>query len=127
MCGTNREEGFRVAPSDIILVAAPDSSFRRSLAFALESDGFRVYAHGDATEAFASAHAGEAACACIDDEAISDWDEAREQFGRFAKPVILLIGIFGIAPELPFMRPVVKPFLGEALIEAVRGAIADLM
>jgi ActR/RegA family two-component response regulator len=122
MTGTP-EEAFNVVRSEIILVAAPDAGFRRSLAFALESDGFRVDAHPGAVEAFASRHARGAACAVIDDDAVADWRLAPEQFGRFARPVILLVGFFHTAPALPFTRIVTKPFLGAPLIEAVREAI----
>lgn len=111
--------------SEIILVAAPDVDFRQSLAFALRSDGFRVFAYPKAVDAFISQQAQEAACAVIDDDAVVRWDEAHEQFSAFAKPVILLIGLFVTAPELPGIIPLVKPFLGEPLIEAVRNAVAE--
>lgn len=110
--------------SDIILVAAPDAGFRRSLAFALDSAGFTAAAYMRAGDAFASRHACAAACAVIDDDAVEDWGLASVQFGAFARPVILLVGFFRTAPALPFARHVMKPFLGEPLIEAVRAAVA---
>ena len=113
-----------LARYQIILVAAPDAVLRRSLEFALESDGFRVTAHPYAADAFASRSASRAACAVVDDAAVGDWGQAREEFGRFARPVILLVGISRTAPELPQVRPLVKPFLGGPLIEAVRDAVA---
>jgi CheY-like chemotaxis protein len=108
----------------VILVVAPDDGLRHSLAFALESGGFDVASHSDAAEAFASVQARAAACAVIDDGAIEDWKLAREQFDSFAKPVILLAGLFRKMPDLPFTRYLTKPFLGEPLIEAVRDATA---
>lgn len=111
-----------MARTDIILVAAPDAGFRRSLAFALESDDYRVYQYLYAADAFASPHAREAACAVIDDDAVNDWKQAQEQFERFAKPVILLMG--RPISDVPSIKPLTKPFLGEPLIEAVRSAIA---
>lgn len=119
-------EYFRVPQTEIILVAAPDESFRHSLAFALESDDFRVCAYPYAADAFASHQSHDAACAVIDDDAVSDWDQVEEQFSRFAKPVILLMGQFRIVPEIPSIRSLMKPYLGAPLIEAVRSAIADL-
>lgn len=112
--------------SDIILVAAPDAGFRRSLAFALDSAGFTVAAYVSAGDAFTSRLARDAACAVIDDDAVDDWKRASAQFGEFARPVILLVGFFRTVPVLPFARHVVKPLLGEPLIQAVRAAVASL-
>ncbi|MGS1097060.1 hypothetical protein ACVCNR_21155 (plasmid) [Aquamicrobium terrae] len=112
--------------SDIILVAAPDAGFRRSLAFALDSVGFTAAAYMRAGDAFASCDARVAACAVIDDDAVDDWNLASAQFDEFARPVILLVGLFRAVPALPFARHVMKPFLGEPLIEAVRAAVAGL-
>lgn len=116
-----------MVPSSIILLAAPDAAFRRSLVFALESDGFAVQAHGRAAEAFASAHARDAACAVIDDDAIGDWALASPQFEQFGRPVVLLVGFLRAVPSLPFAQVVTKPFLGEPLIKAVRHAIKNAL
>jgi len=118
--------GLQVAETEIILIAAPDASFRRSLEFALESDGFRVFAFANVNDALACGCAQEVVCAVLDDDAIDDWEHAGELFGRFAKPIILLIGLFRAAPDLPFVELVMKPFLGEPLIQAVRKAVAGL-
>lgn len=107
-----------------IIVAAPDEAFRRSLVFALESDGFTVNPHAQAAEAFASPQACHAACAVIDDDAVNDWTQASRQFDRFGRPVILLVGFLGKLPLPAQARFVMKPFLGEPLVEAVRDAIA---
>jgi DNA-binding response OmpR family regulator len=116
-----------VAPSEIILVVAPDESFRHSLQFALASDGFCVDTHRSIADAFASEHADAATCAVVDDDAIDNWKQAQEQFSRFARPVILLVSLFRTAPELPLVRPLMKPFLGEPLIEAVRSVVAGTL
>jgi hypothetical protein len=108
----------------VILVAAPDASFRRSLLFALESEGFEAYVYRCAGEAFASPNAHRAACAVLDEQAIEDWLGARRQFEQFARPVILLVSLFKSVPKLPFLTPVAKPFLGEPLIAVVRKAIS---
>ncbi|TAN13730.1 MAG: hypothetical protein EPN45_04345 [Rhizobiaceae bacterium] len=113
-----------MARSARIIVAAPDEAFRRSLVFALESDGFTVNPHAQAAEAFASPHARHAACAVIDDDAVSDWTLASRQFGHFGRPVIVLVGFLGKTPLTSQARFVIKPFLGEPLVEAVRDAIA---
>lgn len=112
---------------EIVLVSAPDDAFRRSLEFALASAGFRTDAHLHATGAFASQFASEAVCAVIDDRAVEDWKLAPEQFLRFAKPVVLLVSLFRTPPDFPGVTIVVKPFLGEPLIEAVRNAVGITM
>lgn len=111
---------------ETVLVAAPDTAFRRSLEFALESAGFETSGHVRLTGAFASDWANRALCAVVDDEAIDNWKLAPDQFRRFAKPVILLTGRFHAVPALPLVTLVIKPFLGEPLIEAVRNAIAGV-
>lgn len=116
-----------MAQSVVILVAAPDTGLRHSLAFALESDGYKASAYPYAADAFASENADEAVCAVIDDDAIEDWHKAHDQVRLFARPVILLVSIFRTAPELPLVRPLIKPFLGEPLLEAVRNAVAGLL
>jgi FixJ family two-component response regulator len=120
-----REE-LCVVPSATILVAAPDDAFRRSLVFALESDGFTVSAHAEATKAFASPGARDAACAVIDDDAVADWILVSRQFDRFGRPVILLTE-FRQIPALPSIRLLMKPFLGEPLVKAVRDAVTNIL
>jgi hypothetical protein len=93
----------------------------------LESDGYKVDAYSYAVDAFASTSADEAVCAVVDDNAIDEWSKAHDQFHRFARPVILLVSLFRTAPELPHIRPLMKPFLGEPLLEAVRNAVAGLL
>lgn len=109
---------------DVVLVVAPDAGLSHSLAFALESGGFDVAMHRRASEAFRSRDAGNAACAVVDDDAIEDWTLARQQFAAFARPVIVLAGMFRTMPDIPSITYLAKPFLGEPLIEAVRGAIS---
>lgn len=111
---------------ETVLVAAPDPAFRRSLEFALESAGFGTSSHVRATGAFASEEGSRAVCAVIDDHSIDDWKLAPDQFRRFDRPVILLIGRFQAVPQLPLVTLVIKPFLGEPLIEAVRAAVAGV-
>lgn len=115
-----------MVPSATILVAAPDDAFRRSLVFALESDGFTVSAHAEATEAFTSLGARDAACAVIDDDAVADWILISRQFDRFGRPVILLTEFLRQLPALPSVRLLIKPFLGEPLVKAVRDAVTNI-
>ncbi len=103
-----------------VLVVVPDPAFRRSLEFALETEGFIVQSHAGVAGAFESRRAFGAACAVVDDAAIVDWHLAAGQFDGFARPVILLTDPFRRIPDLPGMSVVAKPFLGAPLVEAVR-------
>jgi DNA-binding response OmpR family regulator len=107
-----------------ILVVASDAALGRSIAFALESGGFKASVHRSMDEAILSPQAGHAACLVVDDDAIGDWNSAGEQFDRFARPVILLVDLFHSTPGFPLARCVRKPFLGEPLIDAVWDVIA---
>ncbi|MGB3386800.1 MAG: hypothetical protein WBA88_02335 [Pseudaminobacter sp.] len=104
----------------MVLVAAADAGLRHSLEFVLKSAGFRVDSHLYTLDAFASLYARRAICAVVDDNAIDNWTQASEQFNNFAKPVILLVSLFRPAPDMPCVTPLMKPFLGEPLIDAVR-------
>lgn len=111
----------------LVLVVAPDSDFRRSLEFALETEGFAVDLHARMGNAFASPRAHDAACAVVDDAAVEDWRIAGEEFRGFGKPVVLLVGRIRQAPDLSHiaaLTTLTKPFLGSPLIEAVREATA---
>ena len=105
---------------NLVLVVVPDSTFRRSLEFALETEGFDVLSHTTVRHAFSSGTAREAACAVIDDAAIQDWNVAATQFGDFARPVVLLVGPFRAVPAMQGVSIVPKPFLGAPLVDAVR-------
>lgn len=108
----------------IVLVAAPDVAFRRSILFVLASERFETDAHRYASNAFASPYANQAVCAVLDDEAVENWMVAPAQFERFARPIILLASLFRTVPDTPLLRPLTKPFLGEPLIKAVRSVVA---
>jgi hypothetical protein len=108
----------------MVLVAAPDEAYRRSLQFALESAGFVTDGSPLATGAFASRAAEESVCAVIDDRAIDDWRRASQDFTRFGKPVVLIADLLDGRAAMPNVSVVIKPFLGEPLIEAVNNAIS---
>lgn len=109
----------------LVLVVAPDKDFRRSLEFALEAEGFAVDSYGSMAGAFASSRAEEAGCAVVDDTAIGKWPEVEEEFRHFGRPVVLLSDRIGTMPSLPFTTVLIKPFLGNPLIEAVREVVTS--
>lgn len=111
-----------MAAGNLVLVVVPDGTFRRSLEFALETEGFAVHSHATVRHAFSSGTARKAVCAVIDDAAVEDWLDAADQFGGFARPVVLLAGPFRTVPAMPGVSVIPKPFLGAPLVHAVRMA-----
>jgi len=103
-----------------VIVVAPDKDFRRSLEFALETEGFAVDSHPTISRAFSTEQAEEADCAVVDDAAIGDWHAAEKDFHSFGRPIVLLLTKFRAAPRLPLTVALAKPFLGIPLIEAIR-------
>jgi FixJ family two-component response regulator len=106
---------------EIVLVAAPEPAFRRSMEFALWSAGFRTSGHARAHGALSSA-TPRAGCAVLDDESVEDWPLLPVQVLGFARPVIMVMSGRRDLPGLPNVTLLMKPFLGEPLIEAVRRA-----
>lgn len=104
----------------LVIVVAPDKDFRRSLEFALESEGFDVESHTSISKALASPRAEKADCAVVHDAAVGDWLMAARDFYHFGKPVVLLVGRVQAVPSLPLTTVLTMPFLGNPLIEAVR-------
>ncbi|WP_423067763.1 DNA-binding response regulator [Devosia sp. CN2-171] len=105
-----------------LLVVAPSSTFRNSLRFALEAEGYDV-------TAAASMHdvdqpSSSFACTVLDHHALDDaGSESRRILAEF-EPVVFLAN----SPAHPMaalsFRTLTKPTLGPALSDAVRSAIA---
>jgi DNA-binding NtrC family response regulator len=104
-----------------VLVIAPSPDFRRSITFALETEGYAV----TALEALPGADATETYdCVVLDHRATKGNDEATVAFCRRTFPVVLLAG----RPQPWLVKEVFSlvqaPIIGEALSGAVRAAIA---
>lgn len=103
-----------------ILVIAPNSDLRRSMAFALEAEGYVVTTHAtipgnDSSRGYD--------CVVLDHKAAAGAREAALLFCRSSFPVLLLAGaplpwlsaeVFGVVPT---------PLSGDALSEAVLSAV----
>lgn len=103
----------------LVIVVAPDRAFRRSLEFALQTEGFSVESHPEIGLAIATPGALHASCAIVDDRAVENWAEAIVTFATFGRPVIFLAGEKSMPPALPTLTVLTKPFLGRPLIDAV--------
>ncbi|NJR13471.1 MAG: hypothetical protein HC779_03505 [Phyllobacteriaceae bacterium] len=108
-----------------VLVIAADATFRRSIAFLLEAEGYGVTAHASLHGAAAKGPARNH-CAIIDEDAaggLEVWDRLQ----ALADAIVVL---FSRALELPRNLPghirvqiVEKPPLGQDLVLAVRAAL----
>lgn len=107
--------------TSMVLVVAPDSGFRRSIEFALGAEGYDVDSQAQLSTAITSPLAPLVCCAVIDEDAIKDWADAWQSLGRFPMPIVLLVD--RPRPEPDGMTILVKPLLGDALVETVRHVI----
>ncbi len=106
-------------PSKIIVVA-PNYELRRSIEFGLEVEGFAALSFESISRALASSQTTESICVIIDDEALVHDPFALVSVRRLNKPVLLLVDRAGSGPQLPDVRVIRKPVLGNALIKAVK-------
>lgn len=106
-----------------LLVIAPSPTFRNSLRFALEAEGYNVTAVAAIGDVDRSRR--DFACTVLDHHGIGGDAEDARAFMRSFAPVVLLANTAAhlVAP-LSF-RTLTKPSLGPALSEAVRAAVAS--
>ncbi|WP_152536094.1 hypothetical protein [Mesorhizobium loti] len=109
----------------MVLVVAPNPGLRKSLEFALEAEGYGVDSQADLARAIASPINPEIRCAVVDEDAVRDRTKGWNDLARFPRPVILLVDRPWPSPEPDGVVILVKPLLGNALIEAVEQAIAN--
>jgi DNA-binding response OmpR family regulator len=99
-----------------ILVVAPDPAFRRSLAFAIEAEGFEV----DLADRLPAAEklSGRYDCLVVDHRAIPAGTAAPS-----GMPLILLASHVEDVSAFGMTQVLEKPLLGHTLIEALRTAL----
>jgi CheY-like chemotaxis protein len=107
-------------PSDRVLVIAPNPDFRRSLAFALEAEGYVVTSHANIPGNDASRGYD---CVVLDHKAANGPRDSIISFCRTSNPVLLLAG----SPQ-PWLasevsRVVQTPLSGDMLSVAIRSAL----
>lgn len=106
-----------------ILIVAPSDALRNSLSFLLEEESYRVTTASSIAEAMLLTE--HFACTVLDHHAARDAEPAdMAAFTQRHRPVVTLTnGLEGAGPNGSF-RVVTKPFLGPALSQAVRDAVA---
>ncbi|MBN9316732.1 MAG: hypothetical protein J0I99_13405 [Devosia sp.] len=105
-----------------LLVVAPSSSLRNSLRFALEAEGYTVTAVTSVDDLDEPAASFD--CAVVDHHGLTSFTSESRRFLKEFEPVVLLAN----TPAHPMagytFRTLTKPFLGPALSEAVKRALA---
>lgn len=108
-----------------ILVVASDPSFRRSLKFALEADGFVVEAKASLALPSVQGTSPAFACAVVDEGALGRRFGERNIVFGLGVPVVLLVDERRCLPALRGMTILTKPLAGSDLMEAVRLTALD--
>jgi hypothetical protein len=108
-----------------ILVAAPGAELRQSIVFALEADGFEVDAHASLGAAIAASGSSGSLCFVVDENALNGHPNGAKALQKFGLPVILLVDRLRAIPRLTRIKILIKPLLGQRLLEMVRGALAS--
>jgi len=106
-----------------LLVVAPSSSLRNSLRFALEAEGYNVTAVPSVEDLDEPAASFD--CAVVDHHGLKMVAPESRSFLQQFEPVVLLAN----TPAHPManftFQTLTKPFLGPALSDAVRRALAS--
>jgi len=101
----------------MILVVAPDSAFRLSLRFMLESEGYDVVVPRNLEEVERLRRT--AACTIVDHEVLADMKVPLERLLGGAGPLVLLADTLDEMPQAGHIRTIEKPLLGSAVVNAV--------
>lgn len=111
--------------ASMVLVVATNPGFRKSLEFALEAEGYVVDSQAQLARAIASPLNPATRCAIVDEDAVRNWTDGWSDLASFPRPVILLVDRPWPSPDPDGVMILVKPLLGNALIEAVEQVIAS--
>jgi len=110
-------------PGHTVLVVAPDDELRRSLAFALEAEGFAVSTHRLLSPALEQASNEWFDCAVIDENTIrrrNGWNALSDM----PCPIVLLVDQLRLVPDQINVTPLFKPLLGRILVDTVTDCVA---
>jgi len=108
----------------MVTIIARDPAVRRSLAFALDAEGYQVSAYPDIEASFGDKKPLTASCTIVDDDTLSDGD-CDVQLGSLPPPVVLLLDPHRRFSKVCTAGVVLKPYLGQAVIELVSEVCGD--
>ncbi|MBA8882084.1 hypothetical protein [Phyllobacterium myrsinacearum] len=108
-----------------ILIIVPDRGFRRSIEFALEVEGYKAVSFSTMDAASDEIQASKADCAVIDETALKNDSASWNTLRHVPIPVIMLVDRAHPFPEASFVRFLIKPVFGNALITEIRKLTGD--
>jgi hypothetical protein len=108
-----------------VTIIARDAAVRRSLAFALDAEGYQVSAYPDIVASFADKRQLTASCTIVDDDTLNDSLSDAELIGALLPPVVLLLDPHRRFSKVSTAGVVLKPYLGQAVIELVSEVCGD--
>ncbi len=111
-----------------IAVVAPESAFRLSLRFMLESEGYRVRLLDGLDELSRLAGATQGVmvdCIVVDHQILEERHIPVAEILEKGCPVILLANAPDVVPQHAWLRIVEKPLLGGAVVRAVQELLHD--
>ncbi len=105
-----------------IVVVAADQGLRRSVAFALEVEGYSTESYGTVQNAEASSKG--ALCTILDDEILRSEPQVATQFLKNlgARGILLVDGLSALQPHVG-NAILTKPFTGPDLLRAINSLI----
>jgi DNA-binding response OmpR family regulator len=109
-------------PACTIIVVAAHEGLRRSLAFALEAEGYAVVTARRPSDIAASSQLAGVACIVVDEETVAG-SGAWDTLVRMGPPLVLLSDGVRQAPAVLGARTVTKPLLGRSLIDTVASSV----
>jgi hypothetical protein len=107
-----------LSPSTTIAVIAPDAGLRKSLAFALEVEGFLVLSYETWCKGRASA--ASSVCTIIDSHEVHSNLEAQHKLLDSRNRIIMLADGLTPIPSKNTARVLIKPFDGAELLRMVK-------
>ncbi|MEY9163562.1 FixJ family two-component response regulator [Sinorhizobium fredii] len=105
-----------------IVIVAPDQGLRRSLAFALEVEGYPTQSYDALWKAEGSATAS--LCTIIDDEILKSEAQAVQSLQRRGRRIILLVDGMSVLQEHAGTIVLTKPINGSDLLDVVNSLAA---
>jgi len=106
---------------DTVVVIAADPSFRRSLAFLFEMEGFKVTQH-DGVPDIAQAP-GRSRCAVVDQGSLDARPDFWHRLRGMTDAIVVLLDRMSELPADLLVHAVEKPFVGAALVATVKEAL----
>jgi FixJ family two-component response regulator len=110
---------MRLYPVLTVQVVVPDSELRRSIAFALEAEGYAIEQHVQLADAIGASTRPGVVCTVVDENALA----GRSAQGLIPQgahsPLVLLVDKMRTTAASSGLKVLTKPLLGHLLVETI--------